>query len=140
MIKKTLFSILLLIISMWTFAQKADDIIGKYHLPNKLDLEIYRVGETYHGKIVALNGYEDGQTVDYKNPDDSKQNQPLIGMVILKDLEWDAEEKQWVNGNMYGPEKGMVFNLKITEIREKDIEVVGSKYLFWHTLEWQKIN
>ncbi len=129
----------LLLISSMVFAQKADDIIGKYHLPNKLDLEIYKVGDKYFGKIIALNGYEDGQTVDVKNPDDSKQNQPLIGMVILKDLEWDQEEKQWVNGNMYGPEKGMVFNLKITELMEDKIEVVGSKYLFWHTLEWDKI-
>jgi len=139
MIKKTLFTLVLLIISTWAFAQKADDIIGKYHLPNKLDLEIYKVGQTYQGKIIALNGYENGQTVDYKNPDEDKQKQPLIGMVILKDLEWDAEEKQWINGSMYGPEKGMVFNLKVTEMREKDIEVVGSKYLFWHTLEWFKI-
>jgi uncharacterized protein (DUF2147 family) len=138
--RRLVLAIALLIISTMTFAQKADDIIGKYHLPNKLDLEIYKVGQTYQGRIVALNGYENGQMVDSKNPDEEQQNQPLIGMVILKDLEWDAEEKQWVNGSMYGPEKGMVFNLKVTEIREKEIEVVGSKYLFWHTLEWQRIN
>ncbi len=40
---------------------------------------------------------------------------------------------------MYGPEKGMFFNLKVNEIRKSEIEVVGSKYLFWHTLTWQKI-
>ena len=121
------------------FSQKADDIIGKYHLPNKLDLEIYKVGNKYFGKIIALNGYEDGQTIDVKNPDDSMQNQPLVGMVILKDLEWDEDDKQWINGKMYGPEKGMVFNLKVTEMMEQKIEVVGSKYLFWHTLEWSRL-
>jgi len=137
--RRAILATVLLIISTWAFAQKADDIIGKYHLPNKLDLEIYKVGNKYYGKIIALNGYEDGQTIDVKNPDDSKQNQPLIGMVILKDLEWDEDEKQWVNGNMYGPEKGMVFNLKVTEMMEHKIEVVGSKYFFWHTLEWTRI-
>jgi len=40
---------------------------------------------------------------------------------------------------MYGPEKGMVFNLKITSIEKDEIEVVGSKYIFWHTLKWKKI-
>ncbi len=138
--KKNILVIILLFIGLsGGFAQKPDDIIGKYHLPNKLDLEIYKVGNKYYGKIIALNGYEDGQTVDAKNPDESKQNQPLIGMVILKDLEWDDEEKQWINGSMYGPEKGMVFNLKVTEMMEDKIEVVGSKYLFWHTLVWEKI-
>ena len=47
--------------------------------------------------------------------------------------------KQWINGKMYGPEKGVIFNLKITGVGEEDIEVVGSKYLFWHTMKWQKI-
>ncbi len=40
---------------------------------------------------------------------------------------------------MYGPEKGMIFNLKITEISQYEIEVVGSKYFMWNTLKWKKI-
>lgn len=139
-INKTLLVISMVFISLLGFSQQADDIIGKYHLPNKLDLEIYKVGDKYFGKIIGLNGFEDGQTTDVNNPDDSKQNQTLMGLVILRDLEWDQEEKHWVNGIMYGPEKGMLFNLKITKIMETKIEVVGSKYLFWHTLEWSKID
>ena len=136
-LKLSLFLLFFIINS--SFAQKADDLIGKYHLPNDLDIEIYKKGEKYYGKIIALNGYQDGQTIDYKNPDNSKQNTPLLGMVIIKDLEFDEESKEWINGSMYGPEKGMIFNLKITEIREREIEVVGSKYFFWHTLKWIKI-
>jgi len=132
--------ILILTIAMSTvFAQNSDSIIGKYRLPNKLDVEIYKVGNKYNGKIIALNDYEDGQKIDYKNPDKSKQNTPLIGMEIIKGLEYDAEDGEWVNGEMYGPEKGMNFDLKVTEMREKEIQVVGSKYIFWHTLIWQKI-
>jgi len=132
--------ILILTITMSTvFAQNSDSIIGRYRLPNKLDVEIYKVGNKYNGKIIALNDYEDGQKIDYKNPDESKQNTPLIGMEIIKGLEYDAEDGEWVNGEMYGPEKGMNFDLKVTEMREKEIQVVGSKYIFWHTLIWQKI-
>lgn len=40
---------------------------------------------------------------------------------------------------MYGPEKGMTFNLKVTEMRDNEIVVVGSKYVFWKTLVWEKI-
>jgi uncharacterized protein (DUF2147 family) len=122
-----------------SLAQKADDIIGKYRLPNKLDVEIYKSNDKYFGKIIALNGYENGQTKDIKNPDESKQKNLLIGKVIVNDLEFDPKDKIWINGKMYGPEKGMVFNLKITKIEEKEIEIVGSKFLFWKTLKWLKI-
>lgn len=135
----------ILIISFFIFsatylsAQQADEIIGKYHLPNDLDIEIFKDNGKYFGKIIALNDFEDGQAKDVNNPDESKQNDSLIGKVIIKNLEYDKEKKRWINGKMYGPEKGMVFNLKITEIREKEIEVVGSKYIMWKTLKWIKI-
>ena len=135
----TLFIISILFASN-IFAQKPDNVVGKYRLPNKLDVEIYKVAANkYNGKIIALNGFEDGQTTDINNDDKSKKNQPLVGMEILKGLEYDPEEKEWVNGEMYGPEKGMIFNLKVTEIRKNEIEVVGSKYLFWKTLIWKAI-
>ena len=136
-IKLTVF--IFLISSSFLFSQKANDLIGKYRLPNKLDVEIFEDNGKYLGKIIALNGYEDGQTTDFKNPEKSKQNTPLLGMIIIKDLEYDDDEKEWVNGNMYGPEKGMVFNLKVAEMRQNEIEVVGSKYFFWKTLIWEKI-
>ncbi|MCF6171116.1 MAG: DUF2147 domain-containing protein [Bacteroidales bacterium] len=126
-------------ISSHTFAQQADEIIGKYHLPNDLDIEIFKKGDKYFGKIIALNNFEDGQTKDVNNPEESRQNDDLVGKVIIENLEYDQEKKQWLNGNMYGPEKGMVFNLKITEMREHEIEVVGSKFILWHTLQWEKI-
>ena len=63
-------------------AQLADDIIGKYRLPNNLDVEIYRVDDKYDGKIITLNGYKDGETIDYKNPDKEKRKDLLLGLVI----------------------------------------------------------
>jgi len=138
--KYTFLITIILFTSTLIFAQKPDSVVGKYHLPNDLDVEIYKVGgNKYNGKIIALNGFEEGQTTDINNDDESKRKKALIGMEIIKGLEYDPEEKEWINGEMYGPEKGMIFNLKITKIREKEIEVVGSKYLFWHTLYWKKI-
>jgi uncharacterized protein (DUF2147 family) len=136
---KIIITAALLFLSLNIFAQKADDIIGKYHLPNKLDIEIYKKGNKFFGKVIALNGWENGQTKDYKNPDKAKQNEPLKGKTIIKNLEFDANKKEWINGEMYGPEKGMFFNLKVTEIRKNEVEVVGSKYFFWKTLIWEKI-
>ena len=139
MIQRSLFTSVFFFIILAAFSQQADDIIGKYHLPNDLDVEIFKEGEKYFGKIIALNNYEEGQLTDVNNPDKSKRNDSLVGMVIIKNLEYDPDENQWVEGIMYGPEKGMVFNLKITGIRENEIQVVGSKFILWRTMVWKKI-
>ena len=130
---------IVIFMASFSYAQKADEIIGKYHLPNDLDVEIFKDNGKYFGKIIALNNFKDGQTTDVNNPEESKQNELLVGKVIIKNLEFNSEKEQWLYGSMYGPEKGMVFNLKITEMREKEIEVVGSKYIMWRTLKWEKI-
>jgi len=121
------------------FAQQADDIIGKYHLPNNLDIEIFKDGNTYSGKIIALNGYENGQTKDVKNSDKSKRNDLLINKVIITKLKFDKEKKEWQKGKMYGPEKGIFLNLKITEYNDNQITIIGSKFIFWKTMQWQKL-
>jgi hypothetical protein len=121
------------------FAQKADEIIGKYHLPNNLDIEIFKQGDKYFGKIIALNKFNNGQTKDLNNPNELHRNDSLIGKIIIKNLEFDKESKQWLNGAIYAPEKGMILNLKVTDIRKSEIIVVGSKYFFWKTLQWKKI-
>lgn len=131
--------LLLLFQGTMILAQNADDLIGTYHLPNNLDVEIFKVEGKFHGKIKALNGFRDGQKTDIKNDDKSKRNDSLIGKVIITNLEFDPENKRWINGKMYGPGKGMEFNLKVNEIRKEDIEVVGSKYFFWKTMNWKKI-
>jgi len=131
--------VVLIFFASVAFAQNADDVIGKYRLPNNLDVEIFKDNNKYFGKIIALNGYEDGETKDFKNPDKAKRNELLLGKVIIENLVFDKDEKQWINGNMYGPEKGMIFNLKVTEIRDKEIEIVGSKYFFHKTLIWKMI-
>jgi uncharacterized protein (DUF2147 family) len=140
MYRKQIIIAFLLFITAIATAQKADDIIGKYHLPNKLDVEIYKTGNSYSGKIIALNGFENGQTTDVKNPDKSKRDTPLLGKVIITNLQFDKEEKQWINGTMYGSEKGMDINLKITEMNGKEITVIGSKFILWKTLKWTRID
>ena len=136
---KLVIVLILLLTAVTGFAQKPDDLIGKYRLPNNLDVEIYKKGDLYFGKIIALNNYEDGQTKDFKNPEKEKRNNLLLGMEIIKNLAFDSDEKKWIDGEMYGPEKGMFFHLKVNKIGEKEIEVVGSKFFLRRTLEWKKL-
>ena len=139
MLKSILTLSLIVVFTSMLFAQQADIIIGKYRLPNKLDIEIFENSGKYFGKIIALNGFEDGQLKDINNPDRSQRNDPLLGKLIIKDLEYDKDEKKWINGSMYGAEKGMYFNLLIAEVRENEIAVVGSKLIMRKSLEWKKL-
>jgi len=131
--------IVFLFLSAGIFAQQADDIIGVYHLPNDLDVEIYKTGNTYSGKIVALNGYKNGQTKDVKNTDKKKRKEMLLGKVIITKLKYDTDEKEWGNGKMYGPDKGITVNLEVTKYTDTEITIVGSKFVFWKTMKWKKI-
>lgn len=137
--RSVLIGIIMFLGSFIAAAQSADDIIGSYHLPNDLDVEIYKHNNKYYGKIISLNNFENGQVNDIHNPDKTKQGEPLLGKIIIQDLVYNSHDKKWINGKMYSPEKGMVLDFKIITIKQKEIEVVGSKYFFWKTLIWKKI-
>ncbi len=139
MLKPILTISIILVFTSILSAQQADIIIGKYSLPNKLEIEIFENSGKYFGKIIALNGFRNGQIKDIKNPDRSMRNDPLLGKLILKDLEYDRDEKKWINGTMYGAEKGLYFNLLIVEVRADEISVVGSKFIMRKSLEWKKL-
>ena len=133
-----LFLLIGLTFSVAIFSQKPDDIIGKYHLPNDLDIEIFKTeNNTYNGKIIALNNYP--ETKDVKNTHKSKRNDLLLGKEIITKLKFDKNKKKWKNGKMYGPEKGITVNLEITKCNNHEITIVGSKFIFWKTMKWKKI-
>ena len=131
--------VMLLLMTTCVIAQQGDIIVGKYHLPNQLDIEIFESNGKYVGKIIGLDGFNDGQKKDVHNPDKSSQEELLLGKIIINGLEFESSKNQWVNGSMYGPEKGLVFHLKITEVNQTEIKVVASKYLFWKTLSLEKL-
>ena len=126
-------------VALSVLAQKADDIIGRYKLPNDLEIEIFKDGNTYSGKIVSLNGYKDGVTKDAENPDKLKRNDNLLGKVIITNLVFNASEKKWLKGKLYGPEKGLTINLKVTKLTATKATAIGSKFVFWRTFDWIKI-
>lgn len=130
---------LIIVFTSMLFAQQADIILGKYRLPNKLDIEIFENSGKYLGRIIALNGFENGQLKDINNPNRSLRNDPLIGKLIIEDLVYDKEAKKWINDSMYGAEKGLYFNLLIAEVRANEIVVVGSRFIMRKSIVWEKL-
>lgn len=90
-----------------------EDITGIWLTSGKepAKIQIYKTGEKYYGKIIWLkNPAENGkQRVDANNPDKTKRNDPIIGLIILKGFRFDGED-EWKGGNIYDPESGKTYN------------------------------
>lgn len=87
-------------------AAEADDIIGTWITDGgKAHIEVYKKDGKYHGKVV-WNKTPDKK--DVNNPDESKRERKIRGMVILTHLKWDGE--MWEKGYIYDPEKGKTYN------------------------------
>ncbi|MCU7550483.1 DUF2147 domain-containing protein [Chitinophagaceae bacterium LB-8] len=107
---------------------KADDIIGVWmtvgNEPTKI--RIYRTGEKYYGKIVWLKyPTNNGKPkLDTKNPDKNKRNQPVTGMVIMREFQFDGRD-EWENGRIYDPESGKTYSCYLSLKDKNTMKVRG---------------
>ncbi|MDA3952716.1 MAG: DUF2147 domain-containing protein [Bacteroidales bacterium] len=117
----------------------ADKIIGKWILPDNINIEIYKENNKYFGKIIDISGFNNGQTKDVKNSDKNRQNDKLLGKIIISNLEYDSKQKKWVRGTIYAPQKGIELNLKINYAKDNELEAEASKLFFWKSIIWGKL-
>lgn len=113
--KKEFLTLLFGMMFCFAYAQKSDDIKGVWLSENKDGkIEIYEQNGKYFGKLIWLkNEFEkDGKTprTDVNNPDEKLRNQPLKGLVVLKNLIF--EDGQWNSGQIYDNKTGKTYNCK----------------------------
>ena len=112
----------LVISSAW--AASPDDIVGKWlNGKQTAHVEIYKAEGKYFGKIIWLKepvypaddkkGMAGKQKVDRENSDAAKRNQPVLGLVILRDFVF-VKDGLWENGMIYDPENGKDYKCKMT--------------------------
>ena len=134
--------LLLLIFIACSFTSKAQSIIGEWETYDdktgeKLSIvEIYKKGEKYFGKIIHL----------FKDPIDSvcekcegiNKNQPIIGLVILNNLE--ADDDEFNNGTVIDPNVGEEYDCYIELINENKLKLRGYIGIptFGRTQYWQR--
>ena len=85
------FILIALLISFDSYSQnKPDDIIGIWLTGGKepAKIQVYKAGEKFYGKIVWLKyPVENGKPrIDGNNPNKEKRDNPIIGLVMLKDF------------------------------------------------------
>ena len=121
---------------------KADDIIGTWLTTGKepAKIQIYESGEKFYGKIIWLQYPTDNGKLktDNNNPDKSKINTPVIGLVILTDFKFDGEE--WKGGTIYDPESGNTYSSYLYLKDRNTLKVRGyiGASLFGRTETWTR--
>lgn len=90
-------------------------------------IEIYQCGNEICGKVVWLEepNDENGKPLtDLENPDEAKQNDPILGLNLLKGFE-KTEDNVWEDGTVYDPNSGKTYKCKLTLESEDKLEVRG---------------
>tara|TARA_B110000444_G_scaffold261104_1_gene311129 strand:- start:9436 stop:9879 length:444 start_codon:yes stop_codon:yes gene_type:complete len=142
--KNTLFVILMGFLSASLHAQEPTDIIG-YWLNEKADakIEIYQKENIFEGKIVWMIQPKDENgnwKLDSKNPNENLRNRKKIGLKILHNLKWDADQKEWNSGKIYNSREGDTYSLfaKIQESNTLNLRGFIGFSLFGKTTVWKR--
>jgi uncharacterized protein (DUF2147 family) len=105
----------------------ADAIVGTWLTADKTgQINIYKHDNLYYGKIVAGTSNE---KFDVKNPEKSRRGDPLLGLIILRDLAF--EKNVWRNGTVYDPKNGKTYSCTITLTNLDTLEIRGFVGFSW---------
>lgn len=145
MIKKYLLPVVLMISAVLllqtrSFAQ--DKIEGLWFNDIKdAKIQIYKANDgKFYGKIVWLKEpTKSGKPkLDDKNPKKELQNQPIVGLLILKGFHKDGDNG-YEDGTIYDPTNGKTYDCKMT-YKGKTLSIRGyvGISLFGRTTVWER--
>lgn len=146
--KNFVFLLLIVVFSLCflsvSFAQETS-ILGKWKTIDdetnepKSIVQIYEKDGRYFGQITELfrKPGEDPAPVCDKCPnDDVRKDQPIKGMVILKDLVQDGDE--YKDGTILDPKKGKIYNCKVW-LEGGDLKLRGYIAFLFRTQTWIRV-
>ncbi len=110
---KKIYSVLLVnfFFILTTEAQNnSDAILGKWiTTDNKLIVEVYRQSNNYKARILwfkDVNNKAMSERLDAKNPDKTLRTRKWLGMDVLRNLKYDVEDNEWIDGIIYDAKHG----------------------------------
>ena len=132
----------LLTLIIFTFSIHAQSIIGKWKTIDdetgkaKSIVKIYKKGDKYFGEIVEIIDPAKRKN-KCKLCTDSRKDQPILGMEIIKDLEQDEDEFE--DGTILDPNNGKIYDCKIWLKDKNTLNVRGYIMFFFRTQEWIRV-
>ncbi len=143
--KALLIVITALLIHPFVKANDSDAILGIWQNgTGKGQIQIYKSGSKYYGKIIWLkqpNGKDGLPRIDVKNSNKDLRTKPLLGKVMLRDFEFDLDDKEWENGKVYNPEDGKEYSCYMRLKDGNTLTVRGYLGFSWigKTDTWQRV-
>lgn len=106
---KKFFLILLAFILVSGLKAQEEKVKGVFYNTEKSSkIKIFKATNgKYYGKIVWM---EEPEKKDAENPDVSKRDEPILGMLLIKDFRYDKEKDQWTGGSIYDPGNGKTYD------------------------------
>lgn len=105
---------LITLFSLNMYSQKSDDLLGFWlNEEGDAQLEVYiKSDKKFYGKIVWLetpNETDGTPKLDKENPDEKLRSRKTMGLEILKNFSFDADDKEWEGGTIYDPKSGSTY-------------------------------
>lgn len=109
-----------------------DDETGE----RKSVVEIYRADGKFHGKVAEI--LTDKKDAVCSKCDGERKNQPVLGMVIIEDLE--PEDDYWSGGSILDPNKGSTYKLSAWYEGDADVLYIRGKHWtgLYRTQTWKR--
>lgn len=118
----------------------ADDVLGVWKTnEGGGHVELYRVGDKLEGKIVGGDVDEAKETKDVNNPDPALRERELLGVVIITNMRYDADEDAWKGGKLYRSTNGKTYKTKIRLAEDGVLKVTGYLGFFKKTVDWHRL-
>lgn len=112
--KQVFFLVSLLMISISSYAQESEKILGEWITQDGDSKVVITKNSdgTFDGEIVWLKEpkRESGEDkLDDKNPDEDLKSRPIMGLKLLQGFSYDEDDNEWVDGTIYDPKSGSTY-------------------------------
>lgn len=130
-------------IALTSAAPALADPTGLWNTENgDAQVEVAPCGQKLCGELVWLREPEDDQgrpKTDRNNPDESRHDDPIVGLQIVWDMEPKGDGKVWENGHVYDPESGKTYRARFTlKGDELDLRGFVGSPIFGRTSTWTR--
>ncbi len=110
-------------------AQNPEDVTGVWlNQSGEGKIKVFKVNDLLFGNLVWLKNpnQDNGKPkLDSKNPDVSKTNRKLQGLLILTGFHWDAAHRHWNDGEIYDPKSGKTYKCSLSLKNKDELHIRG---------------
>ncbi|MDQ2719862.1 MAG: DUF2147 domain-containing protein [Bacteroidota bacterium] len=126
--------------------KNADAILGKWMtVEHSLEVEVYKQGDNFRAKVIWFK-IEDttrpmNTRTDEKNPNPALRSRKWLGMEVLRDLKYNAEDDEWQDGIIYDAKHGKEWDSVVWITKDGLLKVKGYWVFKWisETLTFKRV-